>query len=91
MFAVEFQPALFPRRRRHAIFAPGNMIAGLVERRLAIQGFEFKRLLDREANEDALPVFRRQNSAAAGNRLDQSSCEVPFTIQGPVSTSRRLR
>ena len=57
MLAVEFQPALFPRRRRNTVFVPSDMFPGLIDRRLAVQGFEFERLLDREADEDAPSVF----------------------------------
>ena len=57
MLAVEFQPALFSRRGGNAIFVPGAVMAGLIDRRLTVEGFEFKRFLDRQTNENAPTVF----------------------------------
>jgi hypothetical protein len=47
------QPAFFPRAGGNSVFVPGDVIVALVERRQTIQRFEFKRLLDRQADQDA--------------------------------------
>ena len=57
MLAVKLKPALLPRGRWNSILAPGDVIAALIERRQAIEPFEFMSLLNCQTDEDASRSF----------------------------------